>query len=107
VKVLNVNPSAILVTHASDQRIINYVSLQHSHGLLSPTQWDKSLQFQDDDSFFGSAPTSAVFTPNAGEKIHHTRQRTPQQWDMHLGRPLRVQDQLTPSLSRQPCVHLT
>jgi len=53
--VLNVNPSALLVTHASDQRIIQNVGIQNSHGLLSPTQWDKSLDVQDDDGFFGSA----------------------------------------------------
>jgi len=53
--VLNVNPSALLVTHASDQRIIQNVGIQNSHGLLSPTQWDQSLDVRDDDGFFGSA----------------------------------------------------
>eukprot|EP00443_Scrippsiella_acuminata_P042323 CAMPEP_0115362042 /NCGR_PEP_ID=MMETSP0270-20121206/102507_1 /TAXON_ID=71861 /ORGANISM="Scrippsiella trochoidea, Strain CCMP3099" /LENGTH=1452 /DNA_ID=CAMNT_0002784613 /DNA_START=28 /DNA_END=4385 /DNA_ORIENTATION=+ len=53
--VLNVNPFALLVTHASDQRIVQNVGIPNSHGLLSPTQWDKSLEVQDDDGFFGSA----------------------------------------------------
>lgn len=53
--VLNVNPRAMLVTHASDYRIIQNVGVPYSHGLLSPTQWDESLQFRDDDGFFGTA----------------------------------------------------
>ncbi|CAE8656775.1 unnamed protein product [Polarella glacialis] len=53
--VLNVNPKAMLVTSASDQGIVKNVGVQYSHGLLSPTQWHKSLDFSDDDLFFGSA----------------------------------------------------
>mmetsp|Transcript_42858 Transcript_42858/g.98287 ORF Transcript_42858/g.98287 Transcript_42858/m.98287 type:complete len:1326 (+) Transcript_42858:54-4031(+) len=53
--ILNVNPKAMLVTVASDERIINNLGVQYSHGLLSPTQWDHGLLFSDDDGFFGTA----------------------------------------------------
>eukprot|EP00929_Paragymnodinium_shiwhaense_P024326 TRINITY_DN15002_c0_g1_i1.p1 TRINITY_DN15002_c0_g1~~TRINITY_DN15002_c0_g1_i1.p1 ORF type:complete len:1276 (-),score=262.81 TRINITY_DN15002_c0_g1_i1:201-4028(-) len=51
---LDVNPPAMLVTHAADNRIIQNVAAK-SHALLSPTQWHKDLTFADDDGFFGSA----------------------------------------------------
>eukprot|EP00929_Paragymnodinium_shiwhaense_P099662 TRINITY_DN6143_c0_g3_i1.p1 TRINITY_DN6143_c0_g3~~TRINITY_DN6143_c0_g3_i1.p1 ORF type:complete len:1090 (-),score=171.49 TRINITY_DN6143_c0_g3_i1:400-3669(-) len=51
---MDVNPKAMLVTHASDQRVINNVGAK-SHAILSPTQWDKNLAFEDTENFFGSA----------------------------------------------------
>eukprot|EP00929_Paragymnodinium_shiwhaense_P099660 TRINITY_DN6143_c0_g1_i4.p1 TRINITY_DN6143_c0_g1~~TRINITY_DN6143_c0_g1_i4.p1 ORF type:complete len:1097 (-),score=194.00 TRINITY_DN6143_c0_g1_i4:501-3791(-) len=51
---MDVNPHAMLVTHASDQRVVTNVGAK-SHGILSPTQWDKNLAFKDTENFFGSA----------------------------------------------------
>eukprot|EP00929_Paragymnodinium_shiwhaense_P099659 TRINITY_DN6143_c0_g1_i3.p1 TRINITY_DN6143_c0_g1~~TRINITY_DN6143_c0_g1_i3.p1 ORF type:complete len:1107 (-),score=203.67 TRINITY_DN6143_c0_g1_i3:225-3545(-) len=51
---MDVSPKAMLVTHASDERVINNVGAK-SHAILSPTQWDKNLAFKDAEGFFGSA----------------------------------------------------
>eukprot|EP00929_Paragymnodinium_shiwhaense_P055137 TRINITY_DN27656_c0_g1_i1.p1 TRINITY_DN27656_c0_g1~~TRINITY_DN27656_c0_g1_i1.p1 ORF type:complete len:1130 (+),score=216.13 TRINITY_DN27656_c0_g1_i1:65-3391(+) len=51
---MDVNPKAMLVTHASDSRVIANVAAK-SHALLSPTQWQKDLAFADEDGFFGTA----------------------------------------------------
>eukprot|EP00929_Paragymnodinium_shiwhaense_P019341 TRINITY_DN13229_c0_g2_i17.p1 TRINITY_DN13229_c0_g2~~TRINITY_DN13229_c0_g2_i17.p1 ORF type:complete len:1073 (-),score=93.84 TRINITY_DN13229_c0_g2_i17:399-3617(-) len=51
---MDVNPKALLLTVASDERIIRTLRSK-SHAILSPTQWHRDLQYQDDDGFFGSA----------------------------------------------------